>query len=121
MARSSRSSHPDLFSATHMVNFTPRQKQVFHEAAKRSLSSLNAYIRDLLTRDIELRAEQDEPYFARLRDELVQHAKLKESAIFGSEARNEEIRDALKLHAELVHGFTEHERYELHKRGLGSE
>lgn len=54
----------------HMVYFSATQKRVFLAASKYSLTNLNAYIRDLLTRDVELRAEQGEPYFEGLRDEL---------------------------------------------------
>lgn len=55
---------------SHVVYFTAAQKRVFLAASKYSLTNLNAYIRDLLTRDVELRAEQGEPYFEGLRDEL---------------------------------------------------
>ena len=75
-----------------MVYLTAAQKRVFHEAAKRSLTSLNAYIRDLLARDVELRAEQGEPYFSGLRDEL-RAGELKSGELNKSqEQANEEIK-----------------------------
>lgn len=57
---------------SHVVYLTPVQKRVFLAASKYSLTNLNAYIRDLLTRDVEMRAEQGEPYFAGLLGELRQ-------------------------------------------------
>jgi len=53
-----------------VIYLTPESKSVFQRAASLNYKSLSQHVRDLLARDVEMRAEQGEPRFAELLSEL---------------------------------------------------
>ena len=100
------------------------QKSLFMHAADHTHKSLSQHVRDLLARDVELRAEQGEPHFAELLSELRESQAQAETrtrkvkASIGGGGTLTALEDSAH---DAFHGFTDLERQELYKRGLGSE
>lgn len=98
------------------------QKSLFMRAADHTHKSLSQHVRDLLARDVELRAEQGEPNFAGLRDELRKSQAKASTATHRVKAVNPADNNVSVIEQlDSEHGFTDLERQELYKRGLGSE